>query len=684
MAKDPYKYFRIEARELLEGMTQGVLALERGGPTKETVGGLLRIAHTLKGASRVVKRVEIAGHAHALEELLVPYREGTPLPPSQVNELLRLLDAIAKGVNLIDPAAPDKREKAGAVPDEPLETVRVEIGDMDRLLESVSEATVQMHSLSLENAAIERLRHVASVLADRLSPRRASEYAGPGASVAVGKAYALAEEVSAALDRLQRDVGRGLDRVGGELAQVRDTANRLRLLPASTIFPSLQRAARDAADGLGQRVTFTASGAGRLDGHVLAALRDALLHAVRNAVAHGLEPESERVAAGKDPTGHINLEVFRRGAQVAFVCRDDGRGVDVGALRTALVARGQLSPLAVAALSEDALYQLVFAGGVSTSGTTTQLSGRGIGLDAIREITERLRGKVSLRSQKGRGTTLEICVPVSLSSVNALLVESAGTTVSIPLDAVERTMRIADSEVVTSAGRATLVFDNQPIPFVALSRVLGRPGTEAPGRRQGSVVIVRSGQSTAALGVDRLRGTENVIVRPLPSNADVDDVIAGASLDAEGNPQLVLDPAGFVAAAAEMSEAVPLTASQLRRPLLVVDDSLTTRMLEQSILESAGYEVHLATSAEEALAKAKDRNYALFVVDVEMPGMNGFEFVAATQADPRLREIPTILVTSLGSPEDRERGRDAGARAHIVKGEFDQGYLLQTIRELIG
>jgi two-component system chemotaxis sensor kinase CheA len=184
--------------------------------------------------------------------------------------------------------------------------------------------------------------------------------------------------------------------------------------------------------------------------------------------------------------------------------------------------------------------------------------------------------------------------------------------------------------------------------------------------------------------VDRLLGTSNIVMRALPELLEADPVISGASLDAEGNPQLVLDPVGLVDAAhrgrrVRRDEPVPP-----RAPVLVIDDSLTTRMLEQSILQSAGYEVELAVSAEDGLARARERPYSLFVVDVEMPGMDGFGFVAETRADASLREIPAILVTSRNAPEDRRRGEQVGARAYIVKGEFDQGQLLKTIRRLIG
>jgi len=197
-------------------------------------------------------------------------------------------------------------------------------------------------------------------------------------------------------------------------------------------------------------------------------------------------------------------------------------------------------------------------------------------------------------------------------------------------------------------------------------------------------VVVQAGDRCVAVGVDKLLGTANIVMRALPGVVEADPVIAGASLDAEGNPQLVLDPAGLVATAAQVRGTKVEEAAPQRVTILVIDDSLTTRMLEQSILESAGYQVELAVSAEEALAKAHERRYSLFIVDVEMPGMDGFEFVAQTRSDAALREIPAILVTSRDAVEDRQRGQRVGASAYIVKGEFDQGQLLQTIRTLVG
>jgi two-component system chemotaxis sensor kinase CheA len=687
MTKDPYRYFRIEARELLEGLGACALELEKAPSDANALGRLLRLAHTLKGASRVVKLPKIAEQAHAIEDVLAPFREArAPVPEDAVNRLLQLVDGVGAQIAAIDPAAPPgKVAVKGPAREEVAETVRVEIEELDVLLESVTEATVLVNALLRQGSSLDHAQRLTEVMVDQLGPRRMSELGASAGAGSLAKAYSLAEELHGCLDRIRRDVASGFEQVSSELQQVRDAANRLRLLPAKSIFPALERATRDAAHSLEKKIAFEASGGEiRLDAHVLAAVRDALIHVVRNAVAHGIEGEAERLAGQKPAEGSVAVSVERRGHRIAFLCRDDGRGIDVEAVRRVATSRGLLPSEGAVPLDAQGIFRLLLQGGLTTASTLTEVSGRGVGLDVVRETAARLKGEVIARSERGRGATIEICVPVSLSSLPALVVDAAGISASVPLDAVRRTLRLADSEIARSADSESIVYEGNVIPFVPLAKALRRPTGLDRGKRHWSAIVVQSGTALAAVGVDRLVGTANVVVRPLPAQCKVDALVAGAALDAEGHPQLVLDPEGLVAAAKVGSGARAEPDTSLRRPVLVVDDSLTTRMLEQSILESAGYEVELANSAEEALGKAKEKRYALFVVDVEMPGMDGFEFVGRTRADPELRETPAILVTSRGSTEDRKRGRDAGARGYIDKGEFDQGHLLQTIRELIG
>lgn len=681
MTKDRYRYFRIEARELLEALSGGILDLEKAPGDKALVARLLRHAHTLKGAARVVQQHEIGELAHAAEDALDGHREeGTPpLPPERIDALLRIVDDVSAAVARLDPAPAARADGATALEraaDEAFQAVRVDVREMDALLASVLEAGVQVTTLRRRLGALDHVEEVARALADHLAAGRAD-------GAAPARARTLVEELRRSLGEARRALGAHADQAESEIAEVRNSADRLRLLPARAVFGTLERAARDAAHALERTAIFEAAGGDvRVDASVLSAVRDALLHVVRNAVAHGIEPAADRLRAGKRAAGTVRLEVHRRGRRVVFACRDDGRGIDVERVRAEAARKGLPVPANGGALDGEALAALLLRGGVSTSRTVNTVAGRGVGLDVVRDTAARLDAHVTLHSEPGRGTTVEIAVPVSVAALTALHLEAGGAAAAVPLEAVRRTVFVAPGEVVPLQGGAGVEHEGVVIPFVPLAAVLRRPLPAGP-RRFWSTVVVQAGARLVALGADRLAGTSDVVVRPLAAHVDADPAVAGAALDAEGNPRLVLDPAGLLAAVAQAGFAPAREAAARRAPILVVDDSLTTRMLEQSILESAGYEVALATSGEEALDLARARRFGVFVVDVEMPGMDGLEFVRVTRADPRTQATPAILVTSRGAPEDRERGLAAGARAYIVKGEFDQGRLLATIEELL-
>jgi two-component system chemotaxis sensor kinase CheA len=345
---------------------------------------------------------------------------------------------------------------------------------------------------------------------------------------------------------------------------------------------------------------------------------------------------------------------------------------------------GKISVAEAAALDQQGAIDLLMRGGVSTKKEVTEISGRGVGMDVLRAMTGRLKGTVAVRSTFGSGTEVEISVPLSLTAMPALVIEAGGLSVSLPLDSVRRSLRLARAEIGRSPEGETLIYEEQVLPLLSLAEVLNSASTSRPSRAFLTVVIVESRGRLAGIAVDRLVGRSDIVVRPLPAAAGNLPLVAGAAFDAEGDPQLVLDPEGLIEAARALRTQKPIAEARRQRHILVVDDSLTTRMLEQSILESAGYRVSLAVSAEDALELSQHTRYDLFVVDVEMPGISGFEFVARTRADAVLRETPAVLVSSLSSDADKRRGAEAGASAYIVKGEFDQGGFLRTVRGLAG
>ncbi|HSW08803.1 hybrid sensor histidine kinase/response regulator [Aquabacterium sp.] len=680
MARDPYRYFRIEARELLEQLGRGVLDLEKGadmapqGPP--LVPRLLRLTHTLKGAARVVRQGDIADQAHAIEDLLAPLRDAAPGPQREpIDAMLARLDRIGALLAELGPAAaPDATADAGAgapVADAaPPPLLRPELSELDALLEGVAQTHAQLAALRRQVLPLQEARALAEQLDAHPTPA----------------ARVPAERLRALLERLERGLAAPLEQMDRELRQVRDAAEQLRLVPAAALFAPLERLVRDTAKAQGKSAALHHRGAAvRLDATVLAALQAPLLQLVRNAVVHGIESEGQRVALGKPAAGRVTLAVERQGRRVVFRCSDDGAGVDLDAVRRAAQRKGWLGT-ATQEHDGPALLQLLLRGGLSTAASVTEAAGRGVGLDVVREALERLGGEVSVRSSTGQGTEISLAVPLSLASLEALVVDADGASAAIPLDAVHRTVRLETQHIARSAQGDSIVHEGEVLPFVSLSRLLGR-STPNRGARFASAVIVAGAGGRAAIGVDRLLGAASVVLRALPALALSTAVVAGASLDVDGQPQLVLDPDGLVSAAtsaASSAGAAEAQAAAPRAPVLVIDDSLTTRMLEQSILESAGYAVHTAASAEQGLVQARRQRYALFLVDVEMPGMDGFGFIETVRADPALREVPAMLVTSRGSAEDRRRGQQAGAQGYIVKGEFAQDDFLRRVRQLVG
>lgn len=670
MAKDPYRYFRIEARELLEGLSEGVLQLEQEGVDNSIiVRKLFRLAHTLKGASRVVKLVQVAEQAHAIEDLLTPYRDsGDPVSADAVEAMLQRLDGIKEELaSLHGPEeTSSSQDKASASSRGQFDSVRIALAELDRLLQATLHAGV----------TLERMREMGR------GRRRPAADNSRRKFPSVGLATPAPQWGEPGLEQMAQE-----EALAKDLRKLREQVFELRLLPAATVFADLKRGVRDAAKSHRREVKLeTRGGELRVDAHVLSTVRGGLLHLVRNAVAHGIEDAGIRKAAGKAAEGLVSVVVERRGHSVAFICRDDGRGIDVRSIGRAAAKRGLIGAEAARSLDTSAAIDLLLAGGLSTTETVTEISGRGVGLDAAREVVDRLEGDIAIHSSDGAGTTVEMIVPLSLSSMPALAVEAAGAVLLIPLDVVAETLRIDDNDVAVAAEGELALWKEEQVSLVPLARVVGFDETSRGKNRCRSAVVLRAAQGHVAVTVDRVLDVRNVVVHPLPQLSDADDIVAGAAFDPMGQPQLVLSPSGLLDALAG-SQSLP-TGSRIALPepqaILVIDDSLTTRMLEQSILQSAGYEVDLAVSAEEALQKAKQRRYGLFIVDVEMPGINGFEFIAAVDKDNELRDIPSILVTSRGEPEDRRRGAEVGAAAYFVKSEFDQVALLDTIKRLIG
>jgi len=555
--------------------------------------------------------------------------------------------------------------------------IRAEMAEVDAVLDGIAETHAKLNALRNGAETMEHLSHLADLLRAQTARQAPVESSRGAASPG-----AIADELRRGIAGFARELDTTTAQMDRELRQFRDAAEGLRLIPVDAVLMALKRTARDAARALGKEVNFESSGGDvRLDAEVLGAIQAALIQTVRNAVAHGIEMESERLAAGKPAVGAVTVNVSRRGRKILFTCRDDGRGIDRVAVRKAAVERKLLDP-AAAELESNDLVALLLRGGVSTSTAVTSVSGRGVGLDVVRETMQRLGGEVSIHIDPGQGTSFALLIPGSVTSVVALLVAPAnsGETVAIPLDCVRRIVRLAPGEIANSPNGGSILYEQRAIPFIPLSAALAH--APWPATRAWTAIIVAAADRLAAIGVESLIGTARVVVRPLPERFGISPIATGAALDGGGNPQIVLDPESLVSTAYS-TQAIETNVASEKPPVLVVDDSLTTRMLEKSILESAGYEVDVASSGEEGLELAQRKRFSLILCDVEMPGIDGFTFVERMRSHPRLRDTPAILVTSRAAPQDRQRGREVGAHGYIVKSEFNQAELLTMIQPLV-
>jgi two-component system chemotaxis sensor kinase CheA len=569
--------------------------------------------------------------------------------------------------------------------------VRVDAEALDHLLASAGELLVAGGRSLERRADAAGIAESAGRLAARwrraarrarLALERTPEAAPAGRALqdAAEESRRLARDLELLVGTLTGDA-RALTRVSDEvLARVR----RLRMRPFSETCEALPRTVRDLAVAAGKEVELEITGGEvRADRAVLDVLREVLLHLVRNAVDHGIESPAERQRAGKPRRGRVSIRAAIAGDRVAVTVADDGAGLNVPALRIQLERRGVPVPG-----DERELVRSFFEPGMTTRSEATMTSGRGVGLDIVRSAMMGIRGSVEVTWEPGRGTTFTLRCPPALATIRALLVGVGSQVLALPSGEVERVVRVTPADVRRAQGGEVLLVAGRPVPLLPLAHVLpGLPARPITGATP--AVVLRVGERRLAAVVDELIGEQEVVLRPLGTGTRPLPLVSGAVLLASGRVALVLDPGAVVAASlgAAARAGAPLAAATpacVRHTVLVVDDSITTRTLEQSILEAAGYDVVAAADGADAWKSLQERGADAVVADVDMPRMDGFALCEAIRGSKRFGKLPVVLVTALETPGHRERGLAVGADAYIGKSSFDQHHLLDTLAQLLG
>ncbi|MBI4542395.1 MAG: response regulator [Gemmatimonadetes bacterium] len=720
-----------EIEEQVRAMNADVLALEADPADAERLKSLFRVAHTLKGAARAAAVAPVEQVCHSLETLLAEARDGKlTLGPEEFTLLFSAADALGDagkrlkagrdlagsplaalrdrlrrreaGTEREAPpppgSSPPSLPPSGERRNEPVRgeqgngQVRVEAEKLDALLAATGQLLVSSSRVSSRPAELEALHDFAA--------RWAAEWPRTGRRLRLalersGEPPGLIQAVNGTEENLRHllhDSGR-LAAGGAEDArvlsqatdQVADRVRRLRMRPFAEACEALPRAVRDLAITADKEVELGLTGGEvQVDRAVLDGLREALLHLVRNAVDHGIEPPAEREQAHKPRRGKVSVAAALRGDRLTVTVADDGAGLNVAAIRAQLARRGLPLPS-----DERELARSLFEGGLSTRGEVTATSGRGVGLDIVRAALERVRGSAAVAWAAGRGTTFTLECPPTLATIRALLAAVGPQILAVPTTHVERLLRLRPEEIKHAEGRDVIATPGAPVPLVALARLLP-PLVERPVAGPLAVVLLRVGERRLAVAVDELLAEQEVVLRPVGRGRQPLPHVSGAAILGTGRVALVLDPVAVLSAGLglgagpglTMAEAKP--AGPARRRILVVDDSITTRTLEQSILEAAGYDVLTAVDGADAWKVLQERGCDLVVADIEMPRMDGFALCEAIRGSKRFKELPVVLVTALETPEHRARGLEVGADAYIGKSSFDQQNLLDTIGQLLG
>ena len=723
MTESVFDIFREEAREHLSALEKGFLDLEaaQAAARRSLIDNLFRHAHSLKGDAKAVGLLPLKVAAQVLEDLLDALRASPEeTTPERINQGLSQLDQVRAayetwqqagrseppapapntdvarnptgepgGVSprtgdaqahvrgLTPPGSPNTREPASPPienqkskienpPDEAF-TVRVSSERLDRMLNLAGEVRIAQRSTeAVQGRLADLVEHLDAAVRD-YSHQSPAEH---------GQAFEFA------LDQVRRiasDVHNR--RVGEELLMesLQADIRQARLLPLLMLTESLRRAVRDLSQSLGKQIRYEVEvGQILLDKAVIEALKDPLLHLIRNAADHGLETPEARRAAGKPDEGVLRIHARQQGPVVRITVSDDGRGVDYERVRARLRHSGEVSDDELPNLPDQDLIPFLFRPGFTTS-TAGDVSGRGVGLDVVADTVRRLQGTVALESSSPAGTTFVITVPVTISTIRIITVMTGGQTFGIPSSMVVRTGRAARQDLRDLEGGRVVTLNGEPLRWAHLADLLGTLSSRsATNGESWPYLLIAQTNGRIAVAVDDLEDESEVLLKPLGFPLNGLPGVLGATIRADGSVQLLLDLASTALTAGGHSAAPSRTESKQARRIMVVDDSPTTRAILRNVFTAAGYSVVTATDGMDALERLRSHPVDLVVSDIEMPRLNGFDLTRQIKSKFGL---PVILVTGREKEEHRREGLEAGADAFVIKSTFEGAGLLEIVEQ---
>ena len=720
--------FHTEAEEHLKALNDGLLVLEKGLPEEQStplINSIFREAHSLKGAARAVNQRTIQEICQALEDVLAVWTEGKLQPSTslfdslhatvdairkalssnpiigEIQPLIVRLEAFAKESNAnpgktLEAVAPQieqmmQREAPEAKPEGGRDkTIRVSVSKLDRVFQETEEM------LMIKLASQQQSNQIKNLLTDLRDKERELIRIHRKCDTIEQARQALSQERQTiktcieAVAALSKDSQRNAHMVGSLVDTLLEDIKTVLMQPISTLFDSFPRMVRDIARDLRKEVQFESQGREiEVDRRILEEMKDAIIHLIRNAIDHGIETPEKRAEQGKPRMGTIKiLATESGGGNVEIVISDDGRGFDIEKLKSAALKRSRISSKEAAEMSREEALQLAFFTGVSTSPIITDLSGRGVGLSIVTEKTDKLGGRVYVESEEGKGTAFRFVLPLTLATFRGLHVTVASQDFIVPTHNVKRVLRIKRDEIKTIENYETISVDSHPHAFVDLATLLKITRRKVPQSPMLFALIIKSEDKTIAFGVDAVHREYEVLVKELGKQCVRVKNVMAATIMEWGNVIPILNPVDLVRSA--VKESLPQkTSTQAqegkarKKVVLIVEDSITTRLLLKNIMESAGYEVKTASDGLEGLEILQAQKVDLLLTDVEMPRMDGFSLTEQVRSMEALKDLPIIICTTRGSNEDRERGIELGANAYLDKSNFTQPGLLSVAQKLL-
>ena len=717
--------FRLEAETQVQTLIENLLVLERAPMAAAALEGSMRAAHSLKGAARIVGLNAGVGVAHAMEDCLVAAQRGritvgqeqidlllrgadlltriaktseadigqwTGENPAEVNGFLEALSAAIKSGNgvaahddpaleavLVTPAAAtismqqrDLELTAVANAAESSDRVlRVTAENLNRLLGLAGESLVESRWLKPFAESLLRLKRLHYNLGKGLevlrdAPLQLRDERGQTALAGVQQTFLECQRLlSDQLVELELFDGRSTNLAH----RLYEEASACRMRPFGDGVQSFPRMVRDLGRSLGKQIRLEIVGLGtQVDREVLEKLDAPLGHLLRNSIDHGIETPEARHAAGKPLEGIIRLEARHSAGMLQVIVSDDGTGINLEKLRGAIVERNLTTAEMAAKLSETELLEFLFLPGFTMKPDVTEISGRGVGLDVVRDMIKQVRGTVRVTSEPGKGTRFLLQLPLTLSVVRTLLVDVGGEPYAFPLAYIMRTLKIPKGQVELLEGRQHFSFEGRQVGLVTVHQVLGS-GEPNAAADELTIIVVGNNNFTYGLLVDRFLGERELVVQPLDARlGKIKDISAGALME-DGSPVLIVDVEDMIRSVDKLvsggrlsgiGRAISLNGGKRRKRVLVVDDSLTVRELERKLLGSRGYEVEIAVDGMDGWNAARAGQFNLVVTDIDMPRMDGFELVGMIKKDPR-PQVPAghdcFVQGPRRGPHARPRGR---------------------------